>query len=140
MMGGLKIKAADYLVIGILVFWGLAGFWLNLQPADAAERKYAAVFVQNEKVAELSIVSGNQFTHTLEFGEQNEYSALIEIKDNRIRMLPLSKELCPRAVCSHTGWIEYTYESIVCLPNRIVIVFSEPAHSGGDNVIDGITY
>jgi len=136
----LRIKVADYLVIVFLLLWGVAGFWFNWQEASAAGPKYARVFVQNRPVAELSLTPGDQFDYALSFGENNEYSAIIEIDDGRIRMLPLSEDLCPRAVCSHTGWIEYSYESIVCLPNQIVVVYSDSSRPGGTEGIDSVTY
>ena len=139
-MGSIRIKIADYLVIIVLLLWGVAGFWFNWQEASAAGSKYARVFVQNRQVVELSLPPGDEFDYTLSFGEINQHTATIEIDDGRIRMLPLSEDLCPRAVCSHTGWIEYSYESIVCLPNQIVILFSESSRPGEDEGIDSITY
>lgn len=139
-MGAIKIRVADYLVIAFILLWGVAGFWLNWQTAGAAGPKYAKVFVQNRQVAELSLTPGDQFEYLLTFGDNNQYTARLEIDDGRIRMLPLSEDLCPRAVCSHTGWIEYSYESIVCLPNQIVVVFSDSSHPGADDGIDSVTY
>ena len=45
----------------------------------------------------------------------------MEINEDEVRMLPLSKELCPQGICSHVGWIEFPGEVIVCLPNRLVL-------------------
>jgi hypothetical protein len=139
-MGSIRIKVIDYLVIAALLLWGVAGFWLNWQAASAAGPKYARILVQNRQVTELSLTPGDRFDYTLYFGENNQHSAVIEIDDGRIRMLPLSEELCPRAVCSHTGWIEYSYESIVCLPNQIVVVFSDSSRPGEAEGIDSVTY
>jgi hypothetical protein len=136
----LKIRTTDYIIICALIIWGIAGFWFNWQQVSAAERKYATIYVHNKSVEELSLIAGENFTYTLYFGDNNQHEALIEIDDGRIRMLPLDEDLCPRAVCSHTGWIEYNYESIVCLPNQIMIVFSDPANNGIKDGIDGITY
>lgn len=136
----LKIKIADYIIVGALLLWGLAGFWLNLQEANAAEQKYAVIYVQNQRVAELSLSVSDQYNHTIQFGKNNEHSAVIEVKNGQIRMLPLEDELCPKAICSHTGWITYSYESIVCLPNQIMIVFTERTSGSGAGDIDGITY
>lgn len=36
-------------------------------------------------------------------------------------MQKMNKEICPRGICSDMGWISKTYESIVCLPNSIVV-------------------
>jgi hypothetical protein len=135
-----NIKAADFFIIGLIIILGLTGFWLNWQEASAAERKYATIYLQNKAVTELSLAPGEQFTYTLFFGENNQHEAFIEVDNGRIRMLPLSEDLCPRAVCSHTGWIEQSYESIVCLPNQIMIVFSDTAGSESKDVIDSVTY
>lgn len=139
-MKKLKFKIADYLVIGIILITGLAGFWFNIQEAGAAGRKYALIYVQNEQVAELSLTPGDSFNYELNFGDRNQHTAVIEIEDGRIRMLPMDEELCPRSICSHTGWISYSYESIVCLPNQIMVAFSETPISEAENGIDGVTY
>ncbi len=139
-MAKLKPRLADYFIIVAILVWGFGGFWFNLQGASAAEQIYALVYVENEQVAELSFSATDQFSYELSFGDENEHTAVIEVKDGQIRMLPLEEELCPRAICSHTGWITYSYESIVCLPNQIMVVFSGPSLTGQDNDIDGITY
>lgn len=139
-MSKLKIKILDYVIVGLILFWGLAGFWFNLQEVSATERKYAVIYVKNQQVAEISLSGDDQFSHVIQFGDNNEHSALIEVDNGRIRMLPLDEELCPKAICSHTGWIAYSYESIVCLPNQIMIVFNETVSGGGTGDIDGITF
>ena len=137
-MPKLSIKFADYIIVSAILLWGVAGFWFNLQNVSAAVKEYAIIYVQNQQVAELSLASGDRLSYSFNFGEAGEHTAVIEVEDGQIRMLPLEEGLCPKAICSHTGWITYSYESIVCLPNQIMIVFSESAldRSG----IDGITY
>ena len=46
----------------------------------------------------------------------------VEIKDGRIRVKDAD---CPDRVCVHTGWLTAKIP-IVCLPNRLVIEYSEP--------------
>ncbi len=139
-MQKLKIKIADYFIVGIVLLLGLSGFWFNLQEAGAAGQKYAVIYVENEQVEELSLSPGDSFDYTLNFGSDGQNSAAVEVEDGRIRMLPMGEELCPRAICSHTGWIEHSYESIVCLPNQIMIAFDESATESDDQDIDGVTY
>ncbi len=138
-MDKIKIKITDYLVILVILLWGVVGFWFNLQHASAAERKYATIYVENIQVAELSLAPGESYSYAFQFGTGSNHTAQLEIEDGKVRMLPLGEELCPNAICSHTGWIEYEYESIVCLPNRIMIVFSEMP-GGNEEGIDGITF
>ncbi len=42
----------------------------------------------------------------------------IEVKDGSVRVL---KSDCPRKICSHGGWISQPGQSLVCLPNRVII-------------------
>lgn len=137
-MERLRLKTADYVIIAVLLLAGCAGLWLNLQRSGASQQKYLIIQVDNRAVAELSFAPEDCFTYTLPY-DQGRRRATLEIKDGRVRMLPLPEELCPRGICSHTGWIAHSYESIVCLPNRIMIAFSQ-APGGGDGDVDSITY
>jgi len=139
-MANLKIKFTDYIIVGAILLLGASGFWFNLQQASAAEYKYAIVYVENQQVAELSLTPGDQFNYSFKFGEDDKNTALVEIDDGRVRMLPLDDHICPKHICSHTGWIEYSYQSIVCLPNQIMIVFSETMSGSADENLDGLTY
>ncbi len=139
-MQKLKIKIADYFIVGFVLLLGLIGFWFNLQEAGASGQKYAVIYVENEQVTELSLSPGDSFDYSLNFGRNEQNTAAIEVEDGRIRMLPMGEELCPRAICSHTGWIEHSYESIVCLPNQIMIVFEKGTTGKDDHDIDGVTY
>jgi hypothetical protein len=138
-MDKLKIKITDYVVIVAILVWGTTGFWFNLQDVSAAERRYATIYVENRQVAEMSLAPGEKYQYSFQFGDSGQHTAHVDIEDGRLRMLPLSDDLCPNHICSHTGWIEYNYESIVCLPNRIMIVFSDLPASDGEG-IDGITF
>ncbi|NLA26645.1 MAG: NusG domain II-containing protein [Firmicutes bacterium] len=137
-MEKLRLKAADYVVIAVLLLAGCVGLWLNLQRSGTSERKYLTIHVDNEAVAELSFTPDDQFTYSFPY-DQGRHEAVLEIEGGRVRMLPLPQELCPRGICSHTGWIGSPYESIVCLPNRIMVIFSQTP-KGRDNDIDSITF
>ncbi len=133
-----KLKFADVIVVGTIIFFGISGLWSNLQPENRTERKYAEVYIENSLRAELSLAPGESYNHRFEFGEDNQNEAVVEVDDGRIRMLPMGEDLCPKGICSHTGWISQPYESIVCLPNQIMIVFSESA--ADDEKLDGVTF
>ncbi|HSW35622.1 MAG TPA: NusG domain II-containing protein [Candidatus Limnocylindrales bacterium] len=137
-MTNFKMKPADYLVITLVACFGLAGFWFNLQQGRGVERKYAVIYVENIRIGEISLASGDSFRYTFEFGGNSPVQATLEVSEGRVRMLPLGEDLCPRGICAHTGWIAYSYESIVCLPNRIMIIFSDSPASDTD--LDGVTH
>ncbi len=139
-MPAMKIKIADYIIVGIILFSGLAGLWFNVQEAGAVGQKYAVIYLENEQIAELSLTPGVVSEYTFNFGPSGEYTAKVEIDDGKIRMLPMGEDLCPRGICAHTGWINYSYESIVCLPNQIRIAFVEDTLERDDLDLDGVTY
>lgn len=57
----------------------------------------------------------------------------IEIKPgNGVRIL---ESFCPAKVCIHTGWIKHPGETIICLPNKILLEIS-----GKNEEYDAISY
>ena len=57
----------------------------------------------------------------------------VEIRDRRVRV---TDSPCARKICVHTGWIDKPYQTIICVPNRVVIRLTG---KGDNNQIDGIT-
>ena len=53
----------------------------------------------------------------------------IEVNNNKVRV---NEETSPRHLCSNQGWISKTYETIICLPNEIIIKIE------GSNSLDGV--
>lgn len=130
-----NIKIADYFLVAMLLTAGMLGLWNNLKQGSASQIKYVTLLVDNEAVEEIS--TAEDYTYSFSFGPQGEYKGKLEIEEGKVRMLPLERDLCPKGICSHTGWISHSYESIVCLPNRIMVIFST---TPDEEEIDGVTY
>ncbi|HEY8463584.1 MAG TPA: NusG domain II-containing protein [Bacillota bacterium] len=47
--------------------------------------------------------------------------AELEIKNRAVRIVEMPDELCPRKICSHSGWIRKPGEMLICVPNRLVV-------------------
>lgn len=47
--------------------------------------------------------------------------AVLSFEDGGVRILPMPRDLCPRAICSHGGLIRRPGETLVCAPNRLVV-------------------
>lgn len=60
----------------------------------------------------------------------------IEVKDGKVRMLPMDKSICPKSVCSKTGWIKKGPQTIACIPNRLLVKFEGKV----SDKIDGATF
>ncbi len=132
----MKFTFYDKLFASLIVVSSLVLFFLNFQLSAGPAQRYVAVHVDNEFVMEISFAENTDRLVNIPFGKDGEYTAVLEIDDGRVRMLPMGEELCPRGICSHTGWISNGYQSIVCVPNRILVTFSERQ----DNGVDGVTF
>lgn len=132
----IKTTFYDKLLIALILVLSLITFLFNFRLDAQGEQKYISIFVNNSFVKEISFNDQTERIVTFSFGKNNEHVATLEISRGRVRMLPISENLCPRGICSHTGWISRDYQSIVCVPNRIMVSFS------GEKTpeFDGITY
>lgn len=135
-MPRLRMVFGDIIIMVFFLVIGLGGLVYNIAYRENPGYKYARIYVDNRLYNELSLADNDDRSVTVAFGPDNEHEAIVEVNGGRVRMLPLDSELCPRGICSHTGWISRYGESIVCLPNRIMVTFSIP---GDNNDIDGIT-
>ncbi|HHT47568.1 MAG TPA: NusG domain II-containing protein [Firmicutes bacterium] len=131
-----KITFYDKLFIALILVFSAAGFLFNFSLDAEAEQKYITVHVNNELVMELSFNDNTEQRVFFSFGDNKEHTATLEISRGMVRMLPLDEELCPHGICSHTGWISRNYQSIVCVPNRIIVAFNDKKLEG----VDGVTY
>jgi hypothetical protein len=57
----------------------------------------------------------------------------IEVKEGKVRVLPMDKKICPEGICSDTGWIKNSSKIIVCMPNHLVIGFNNTNTSDVDS-------
>lgn len=105
---------------------------------------FFSIFNSNPKNRTVNVKQGNKILLQLPInGEKKDgvYNfkfaggeGAIEVKDNKVRMLPMDKVICPLEICSKTGWIDGGLESIVCLPNRLIVSFSNNKNDSVDGV------
>jgi len=73
----------------------------------------AHVYYENDLILELDLNINNTYTVKGNLGD-----VLIEVKDKKIKVL---EETSNYHLCSKQGYISKVGESIICLPNRIII-------------------
>lgn len=103
----------DFLLIGVLLVLAL-GFWAGLGLFGSEEGSYAVITFDGglygryslDKPQEISITIGEDVTNVL------------EIKDGKADMIHAD---CPDQLCVHQHSISKSTESIVCLPNKVVV-------------------
>ena len=96
------------LILFLIIFGGLLLF-------NHDKKKQALVYYEDNLVLtiDLSIPTENEYRVMGYNGE-----IIIKTQKNRIKV---EEESSPLHLCSKQGWIENSYEVIVCLPNKIVI-------------------
>jgi hypothetical protein len=103
----------DFILIGIILLITLLLFVPKFISDDKASTAY--VYYDNHliKKIDLSIDKSNEYIVKGYNGD-----VVIETEKNKIRV---KKETSPLNLCSKQGWVTSSLESIVCLPNKIVI-------------------
>jgi len=135
----MRLTFYDKLFASLIVVFSLVLFVINFQLAAGPAQRYISVHVDNQFVMEISFDESTERQLTFPFGPDGEHTAVLEIAEGRVRLLDMGRALCPNGICSGTGWISRDYQSIVCVPNRIIIAFSDRQGDGMD-VVDGVTH
>ncbi len=107
-----KIAIVSVLLISVVA----TGMMMGLKSKDQNEN--IVIMVGNKVEKRIPLNRNESKTYDFNF---NNHIGQVEVKNGRVRMLPMSQEICPKSICSNTGWIETTYQSIVCLPNQIIV-------------------
>jgi hypothetical protein len=129
-----KLKILDKIVIMALLILSILPAGIVMIANTTDENRVIVIAVDN-KVAKTIPMTNLSESSTYEFKFNNNIG-YVEVKDGKVRMLKMDKEICPDVICSETGWIDKAYQSIVCLPNKIVVTIE----GNKDEVIDAQSY
>ena len=112
-MSFIKKHKNDILLIAIVLVLAL-GIWCYtlLSRQSGGE---AVVSINGEEVLRLPLNKDTSIT----LGEGEHINVLV-IENGKAAVTEAS---CPDHVCIDQGWVSYSGQSIVCLPNKLVIVF-----------------
>ena len=122
--GNRKRMLRDILLVVVLL--ALAVVLLIVIYNRGREGSYVVVMIRNKEIARYSLAINaiyaiydiyddyDNYDNNGDNGRKNK----IEIKDGRVRMLEAS---CPNHLCIRQGWISLEGQSIVCLPNKVVV-------------------
>lgn len=118
------IKKADIVLFIILVIAGLALSWLAVLDSGAGQK--AVVTVNGQLYGTYDLSRDQEITI-----EQDGHINKITIKDGQVQM---SYSDCKNQVCVNDGKISKTSQSIVCLPNRVMVEIT-----GREEGLDGVS-
>lgn len=119
------------LTLGILVFV-VIGFMINgtfAKQGAKSQNNMAIIKVEDEIIKSVTLPNSQKDWHFTVKGKMGP--AIIEVNREKIRM---HESPCPDQICVHRGWIDSPGETIICVPNRVVITIQQR-----DKGIDGIT-
>lgn len=101
----------DIILIAILLV--LAGISiLVLKSFNKSAAEYVKISYNDREIT-MSLSEDNSFT--VEFGDNTN---IIEIKNKQVC---ISEASCPDKLCVKQGYISHNGESIICLPNEVVV-------------------
>ncbi|KOA20384.1 hypothetical protein CLHOM_12030 [Clostridium homopropionicum DSM 5847] len=115
----LEITTWDKIIIVVLLILSILPAAVLMITKSNSQSSRIVIKVDNK--LEKSIPLNNQGKSKIYEFNFNKNIGYVEVENGRVRMLEMNKEICPNAICSDTGWIDKGYQSIVCLPNNIVV-------------------
>lgn len=107
-----QLRKGDLCVIAGILFLAVGIFLIILLPSS--EKKNCVVLQDNAIIREIDLSAQRSETITV----SGEYENIIEIKGGKVRIL---SSTCPNHTCVSSGWISKSGQSIVCVPNHLLI-------------------
>lgn len=123
-MKKIGIKKGDILVLAaVLCIAALSFFFINL---FAATGNIVEIKVDNKVVNQISLDENLIFDVEIDGTKTNT----VQVKDGKVSVTYAN---CPDLICQHHSEISKTGESIICLPNKVVVSII-----GSDDDVDGV--
>jgi len=134
----LVIKRNDIILIMSILLISILGIYAIRMLDNGYTGKTAVIIIDGSEVSRIPIDNTSE-EKTVSFNFRDNVGYL-DIKDGAVRMKEMDIKICPEKICSETGWISKSYESIVCLPNRIVVnIENGKAVEDDNNLVDDIS-
>lgn len=106
------------LIVSLLVIGFLSMFIISLK-STAENRKVAVIQINGQESYRIPINnSAEEKRVSFEF---SNHKGFLDLKDGAVKMEEMDRKICPQKICSETGWIKNSYETIICLPNKLVV-------------------
>lgn len=125
------IKKSDIIIIGIILIAAATFYFIN-QFFFYEEGEYVLVSVDNKEVGRYSLEEDQSLIiHGIEDGTNT-----LVIKDGRAQ---IAEATCPDKLCVKQHWVDKSGESIICLPNKVIVKVISNSRNNNDPEIDAFT-
>jgi hypothetical protein len=119
------VTLADKILFAVLVCLTAASF--GVKNIFASEGSIVIIELAGNAVYKGDLLENRKVTVTGKFGDVR-----IQIRDGKVGVVSAE---CPNKVCVRTGWRSLAGESIICVPNRVLVkILGERS-----NVVRGVT-
>ena len=117
----------------LLIICVISSLYVYVIENTGSNETKAIIQVQGKVIKEIPLKKYvKSKLYKFNFNGNNGY---IEIQNGNVRMLEMNRNICPKKICSNTGWISKKYEVIACLPNKLEVSIE----STKDNALDAIS-
>lgn len=110
-------KIGDLLIIMITVILTIVLTFIVLKSEILGDERIIEISINGESTTYKYGVTDSDIIE-IEYADQKGY---VIFESGKVKIKPMSIKNCPNQICSKTGWIEKSKESIICLPNKIII-------------------
>jgi hypothetical protein len=116
-----KATYYDYLLAAVIVILSASPLLSFVKPSGAPSK--AVIYRNNTAIGQIELKDDA----VINVGEMQ-----IEVKGKKVRVL---KTDCPNKICKHAGWISSPGQSLICLPNKVVVEIPVDHKNGKYDVI-----
>ncbi len=114
------------LIIAITIIAFSVYFFVTKTLKETTTNGVIKVYYKNEVYRTIPLLENNTYKFSTDLGE-NE----IEVKDGKVKMINAD---CRDHICLYESPIEYNNESIICLPNKLVVKIENDKESELDSI------
>lgn len=133
-MGGQtgKVRVGDLVLVALIIIAAAASAMV-VSSARAGEKGSLAIVEVNGREVKRIALGPGQARRTIKIKSGHDCN-LVEVDGGRVRVIDAD---CRDKVCVGMGWAETSGDSIICLPNRVVVrVVGRRASNGVDTVVE----
>jgi hypothetical protein len=123
-----KVSKLDW-ILAVLILAASVVIFLSLSGKGSQAGASALLYCDGKLAGSYDLSRDRVVTQ-----EAGGHTIRLEISAGRIH---IADSDCPRQICKHAGWISRPNQTIVCVPNKILVEIKGVAGSG---VVDAVSY
>lgn len=127
----MKFKKGDLIIFVILAAAIIA--WIGVNRPGASEAETQAIIETDGQVYKIVPIKEGMLQQKIHIELENGNHIDIVVDENGAYVEDVA---CPDKICQKTGLVNKTGQSIVCLPNKVVVYIEGEAES----IVDDVSY